>query len=195
VAAVESLGEDASGELLALVEELVDKVEMLHADVARLKSDRSASTSADVEGPGRRRTLLTENEPVDLAVLAEWVDSLMARYAATGDWLRPCWWRHGFVVEELAALRAAWLGVFDSSESVDPTAGTRWHDEAERCRERIRRTISVGPGCSALSHKPEEPATEDAIWAEEMAALRNRPNGLEAEVRQPKAGILDERSE
>ena len=140
----------------ALVEDLVARVEALHAEVADLKSERSASATAATQVRAVRRTLPTEGEPVDLAVLAEWVESLVVRYAAAGDWLRPCWWRHGFVVEELAALRVAWLAVYDASEPVDPTAGVRWHDEAERCRERIRRTISVGPGCSAVSHKPDE---------------------------------------
>ena len=132
---------------------------------------QSASTTAGKQVPATKRTLPTEGEPVDLAVLAKWVESLQVRYAAAGDWLRPCWWRHGFVVEELAALRVAWLAVYDASEPVDATAGVRWHDEAEKCRERIRRTISVGPGCSAVSHKPDEAVTADIRWSEESAAL------------------------
>ena len=123
----------------------------------RRRSSRIATASDDCRRAGRRyrRTHPTEGEPVDLAMLAEWVESLQVRYAAAGDWLRPCWWRHGFVVEELAALRMAWLGVYDTSEPVDATAGVRWHEEAEKCRERIRRTISAGPGCTAVSHKPD----------------------------------------
>jgi hypothetical protein len=174
MSASESVNEDASGEVLALVEELVGRVEALYADVAGLKSGRSASASAGVEGQTRRRTLPSQGEPVDLAVLAEWVDSLMARYAAAGDWLRPCWWRHGFVVEELAALHTAWLGVYDGRQPVDSTAGIRWHDEAERCRDRIRRTVAAGPACSVVSHKPDEAVTGDSRWAEELAALHEQ---------------------
>ena len=170
----EGVGDGTPGDLRALVEDLVARVEALRADVDRLKSDRSASATAGKQVPATKRTLPTEGEPVDLAVLAKWVESLQVRYAAAGDWLRPCWWRHGFVVEELAALRVAWLAVYDASEPVDPTAGVRWHEEAEKCRERIRRTISVGPGCSAVSHKPDEPVTEDSRWVEELAALRNQ---------------------
>ncbi|MGO8862456.1 MAG: hypothetical protein ACLQRH_17090 [Acidimicrobiales bacterium] len=172
--ASESVNEDASGQLLALVEELVGRVEVLYADVAGLKSGRPASTSAGVEGQTRIRTLPSQGEPVDLAVLAEWVDSLMARYAAAGDWLRPCWWRHGFVIEELAALHTAWLGVYDARQPVDSAAGIRWHDEAERCRDRVRRTIAAGPACSAVSHKPDEAVTEDSRWTEELAALHEQ---------------------
>jgi hypothetical protein len=173
--AVSDGNDDATpADLLALVEDLIGMVERLSADVARLKSDRSASTTASTQVPAMRRTLPTEGEPVELAMLAEWVESLQVRYAATGDWLRPCWWRHGFVVEELAALRVAWLAVYGAGEPVDPTAGVRWHDEAERCRERIRRTISVGPGCSAVSHKPDEPVIGDSHWSEESAVLREQ---------------------
>ena len=59
-----------------------------------------------------RRRLVPTGEAIDLEDLAKWVDRMQDRYAATGDWLRPCWWRHGFVVEELAALRSSWLGVY-----------------------------------------------------------------------------------
>jgi hypothetical protein len=165
-------GDGTQGGLAALVEDLVGRVEALHADVAGLKSQRSASATVATRIPAVRRTLPTEGEPVDLSVLAEWVESLVVRYAASGDWVRPCWWRHGFVVEELAALRVAWLAVYDASGPVDPTAGVGWHDDAERCRERIRRTISAGPGCSSVSHKPDEPVTGDSGWSEEQDALR-----------------------
>ena len=133
--------------------------------------------------PATRRTLPTEGEPVDLGVLADWVESLQVRYAAAGDWLRPCWWRHGFVVEELAALRSAWLAVYNASEPVDPTAGVRWHEEAEKCRERIRRTIGAGPGCSAVSHKPDEPIADDSHWSEELAVLHGQPAKYRADTR------------
>ncbi len=171
MAVSEGVGGGTPGGLPALIEELLDKVEVLRTEVNTLKSQRSAAATAGKRVPNRARTLPTEGEPIELAVLAKWVESLQIRYAAAGDWLRPCWWRHGFVVEELAALRVAWLAVYDASEPVDATAGATWHEKAEECRERIRRAISVGPGCSAVSHKPDEPVTEDARWVEELTAL------------------------
>ncbi len=172
VAVSEERGDGTPGDLRALVDDLVGRVEALHADVANLQSARSAAAAASTQVPTTKRSLPTEGEPVDLAVLAEWVENLMVRYAAVADWLRPCWWRHGFVVEELAALRVAWLAVYDTMEPVDATAGVKWHDEAEKCRERTRRKISDGPGCSAVSHKPDEPVTRDTRWSEELALLR-----------------------
>ena len=160
---------DVPGDLHALVERLLEEVELLRAEVEGLKAGR---TALGTTGSLTRRTTPTERDPVEIADLSEWVDNLVARYASSGDWLRPCWWRHGFVVEELAALRAAWLAVFDTEQATDPTAGVRWHEEAERCRERIRRTISAGPGCSAISHRADQPVTDDPRWVEERAEQR-----------------------
>jgi hypothetical protein len=87
--------------------------------------------------------------------LSSWVDWLVERYASAGDWLRPCWQHHGFVVEELRALRNAWLA---AHEDTNPAAAPLiWHEAAERCRERIRRVLSTGPGCTAVSHHDDEP--------------------------------------
>ena len=146
-----------------------------YASLRREWSRRDSTADAGGQVPPIRRTLPTGGDPVDLSVLAEWVESLMVRYAAAGDWLRPCWWHHGFVVEELAALRVAWLAVYNASEPVDPAAGVRWHEEAEKCRERVRRTISAGPGCTAVSHKPDEAGTKDPRWIEESAVLHGHP--------------------
>ena len=117
VAVSEERGDGTPGDLRALVDDLVGRVEALHADVANLQSAQSAAATASTQVPTTKRTLPSEGEPIDLAVLAEWVESLQVRYAAAGDWLRPCWWRHGFVVEELAALRVAWLAVYDTKRA------------------------------------------------------------------------------
>jgi hypothetical protein len=119
-------------------------------------------------------------EGIDLERLTIWVDWMQERYASAGDWLRPCWWRHGFVVEELSALRTSWSGVYYSAdESPTPTAALNWHEQAERCRERIRRTISTGPGCTAVSHKSDQSVTNDPRWADERSALiQGAPSAL-----------------
>jgi len=86
---------------------------------------------------------------------------------------RPCWWRHGFVVHELAALRAAWLSVYRSDEPAKPTAVLKWHESAEKCRERIRLSIGNGPGCTAVTHEPDQPVTIDPRLSAEPEALRS----------------------
>jgi hypothetical protein len=156
------------------VEDLVDRVADLQAEVDGLKSARPSIATPAKQVPATGRTLPTDGEPVELAVLAEWVNSLQVRYATEADWLKPCWWRHGFVVEELAALREAWLAVYNASEPIDRAIGLKWHEDAEKCRERIRKTISIGSGCSAVSHMPDDPVTDDPRWTEEFAALKRQ---------------------
>ena len=163
-------------DLRALVEDLVGRVADLQAEVVALRSGPPTSATAATKVPAKRRTSPTDGEPVDRVVLAKWVNSLQVRYATESDWLKPCWWRHGFVVEELASLREAWLAVYDASEPIDRATGLKWHEDAEKCRERIRKTISIGSGCSAVSHLPDDPVTDDRRWMEEFVALgRHQP--------------------
>jgi hypothetical protein len=172
----DAAGDKSPDDLRALVEDLVGRVAGLQAEVVALRSGPSTSAAAATKVPVKRRTSPTDGEPVDLVVLAKWVNSLQVRYATESDWLKPCWWRHGFVVEELAALRQAWLAVYDANEPIDQTAGLKWHEDAEKCRERIRKTVSIGSGCSAVSHLPDDPVTDDRRWIEECAALgRHQP--------------------
>jgi len=170
-------GERSPDDLRALVEDLFDMVADIQAEFADLRSGRPASAPAAEQVPAKRRTSPTDGDPVDLVVLAKWVNSLQFRYATESDWLKPCWWRHGFVVEELAALREAWLAVYDAGEPIDQAAGLKWHEDAEKCRERIRKTISIGSGCSAVSHLPDDPVTDDRRWIEEFAALGRQQSG------------------
>jgi len=169
----------------------VDDAELIRSDLARL-TDRVVAAEALVrrleqrvdEFSGDRQSpdhvtspacIRTPSEPtgesIDLEQLAKWVDWMQERYASTGDWLRPCWWRHGFVVEELSALRTSWLGVYSPDESPALTAALTWHEQAEKCRDRIRRTISTGPGCTAVSHKQDQSVTDDPRWADERTAV------------------------
>jgi hypothetical protein len=156
---------------------LADRIDGLDARVSSLER-RFDELSGDRRSPNDAgppvvvwQNLSPANETEELEKLAEWADWLQKRYATAGDWLQPCWWRHGFVVEELAALRTAWLGVYESDEATPSTAALDWHEAAEKCRERIRRAIGTGPGCTAVNHKPDESVTEDPGWAEERVAM------------------------
>jgi len=173
----EPAGGSTPDELRVLVEGLVARVAALQAEVVKLRSKRAVAPSGHDNERVVRRSLPTDGEPVDLAVLATWVVSLQVRYATSSDWLKPCWWRHGGVIEELAALREAWLAVYDTDEPVDRSAGLRWHEEAERCRERIRKTIGLGSGCSLVSHVPDELVTGDPRWIDELTALMSQSSG------------------
>ena len=130
-------------------------------------------------------------DAIDLDALTKWVDQIQQRYASAGDWLRPCWWRHGFVVEELAALRSAWNGVYESDEPPASTAALKWHEDAAKCRERIRRAISTGPGCTAVSHKSDQSITDDPRWTEEQSELRREVSERVVDGTQDAAGNED----
>lgn len=184
----DAAGDGPPDDLRALIRDLVDKVAELQAQVVELKSARIATVTATEQAPVKRRTSPTDGEPVDLVVLAKWVNSLQVRYATESDWLKPCWWRHGFVVEELAALREAWLAVYDASEPIDRAAGLKWHEDVDKCRERIRKTISLGPGCSVVSHIPDDPVIDDPRWTEELAALTHQRPGEGASSAVPDPG-------
>jgi len=156
---------------------LADKVDGLDARLYKLQRQVAelcgARRSYDDGGSSKvvRLTVWPAIETAELEKLAEWVDGLQERYAAAGDWLRPCWWRHGFVVEELAALRTAWLGLSQPDDQATSMAAVQWHEAAEKCRERVRRAIGSGPGCTAVNHKSDQSVIEDPRWVDEQAAL------------------------
>ena len=153
---------------------LVNRIEGLEALVAELRRDlkrdrrREARTGQHELNRRQRQWPSPEEQLAELGSLAKWVDELQMQYAAAGDWLVPCWWQHGFAVNELIALRKAWLGVNPSDE---PNAALDWHEAAEKCRVRIHKSIGDGPGCTPVEHYSERPVTEDPRWIEERELL------------------------
>ena len=153
------------------------RMDEVEAQVRRLQHrvDELSGNKPPSDGVGRHavvwRNLSIADQAVELRELAGWVEWLQVRYASAGDWLRPCWWRHGFVVEELSALRTAWLGVYEPAENTEATAALDWHEAAERCRERVRQVISTGPGCTVVAHKADQPVVDDPHWIDERDVM------------------------
>jgi hypothetical protein len=52
--------------------------------------------------------------------------------------------------------------------------------------ERIRLSIGNGPGCTAVTHMPDEPVTDDPRWSEEREALRSEALDLPGSPRNPR---------
>lgn len=119
---------------------------------------------------GQRFSPLVERE--ELGALADWVDFYQEYYDLDRMWLHSCWWRHPMVVQELAALRGAWMTVYLSEEPVHGAAALQWHEAAVRCRSRIREAMSNGSGCGYNYHRPQWPMSDSAFWVEEGQALR-----------------------
>lgn len=153
---------------------LADWFEWIEPDVVPQEHQREKPASAESDpedttaGLTPRAWLPRDEQLAELVVLAPWVNRLQKEYAAAGDWLVPCWWRHRFAINELAALRIAWMGTPTSKKA---EAELTWHDSAEKCRERIRHAIGDGSGCTATKHHPDWPVTRDERWKDESKKL------------------------
>lgn len=128
-----------------IIQALIDRADLTEEDVAavreavqQLLNAQSATDEAltrienavrggaagdDDAVPHRWATLATEE---DWATLVDWVDDLVLTYEL-GDKLKPCWPAHAGVVEELAALYAAWRQAAKKS-TADDDAYAFWHD-------------------------------------------------------------------
>jgi len=84
-----------------------------------------------------------DQAPAMLRDLAGWIDTVLLRYTEFSPGSAPaglpaCWYRHPDVVEELRALRLAWLAVYRSA-SARPRDPADWHDRLQRTAERLVR--------------------------------------------------------
>lgn len=89
------------------------------------------------------RELSPVQAEVAMEELAHWVRWVVGRYDMA-DQLPCCWADHGWAVEELGALYAAWRGAYQdpdaSSDALD------WHEAFDRARERLREWDRYGCG-------------------------------------------------
>jgi hypothetical protein len=90
--------------------------------------------------------------------LTSWVDWLVVRYQLD-DNLPDCWYRHGAIVAELDALRAAWNGAYLDA-AARPADGAYWHELLNRAMTRIHEWDRYG--CAAGTHHDEVEATPDS---------------------------------
>ena len=93
-----------------------------------------------------------------LHTLGGWVQWLVTRYALDHRDTPPCWYRHGALVEELAALRGAWEVAFDPAQTANAPAD--WHMTFYYARLRLR-DWAARTGCKTGEHRPD--TTQD--WA------------------------------
>ena len=77
--------------------------------------------------------------------LTVWVDWARERYALATTEVPPCWERHGALVEELSALRTAWLAAF--AADAQPTQPLRWHEAFDLARRRLQ-SWTAHTGCA-----------------------------------------------
>lgn len=87
-----------------------------------------------------------------LDALEDWVRWLIHRYALDHRTAPPCWVHHGALLEELSALRTAWLTAYAVTSSGD--APLEWHAHFAATRQRLADWVSR-TGCRKGEHRPE----------------------------------------
>lgn len=138
-------------------DELVARLTALEARVDGLNQHLHSITHAvvhrmdDAEKPApiRWRDLSADDARAKLSTLAEWTDWLRSRYALDSKSLPFCWQRHGALVEELAALWAAWTAAFQLEGN--PAGPATWHDTLARVLLRLREW-AARTGCRPGEH-------------------------------------------
>jgi hypothetical protein len=129
--------EDRITALEAVVEALADQLQKALA----LAATPSPPPPPPAPPPPERWAARADTD--DWTDLMDWVDGLTADYSLFGDYpILPCWPAHPGVVEELAALRRAWV-VATITDTVAGPAGngslTAWHDQwLWPCLERVK---------------------------------------------------------
>lgn len=95
--------------------------------------------------PVRLDTLSPDDLRKHLTQLSTWVDWLTNRYQLDQRTIPPCWTNHGELVEELSALRTAWL----SSYALTAPGGAplAWHEAFAQSRTRMQDSVARS-GCS-----------------------------------------------
>jgi hypothetical protein len=119
------------------VERLAAVVGPLAAELASTGPGGGPTGTPPGDGPAWCWSALTgEEAALAWATLIGWVDWLTTRYGLS-EVVPACWYRHGALVEELTALRAAWTAAY-----TDPRARASepalWHDLLARTLSRIR---------------------------------------------------------
>src|SRR5207302_5493362 len=92
--------------------------------------------------------------------LMAWVSWLVRRYALSEE-IPACWWAHGAMVEELTALRAAWLAAFEEPTATmeDPLT---WHQNFAETLLRLAGWDRMG--CRRGTHRDDD----GAAWATDV---------------------------
>jgi hypothetical protein len=129
---------------------LEDEILLLRAQVDYLL-ERLAESPELTEGPVNWATLDAQQAAEQWALLIGWTDWLRDRYQLH-EQIPACWFTHGALIEELSALRSAWVGAYLDPQAAAGDPAT-WHDLLDRTRYRLR-TFDRN-GCADGTHRPD----------------------------------------
>ena len=126
-------------------------------------TDKSATDAAFLPGLGLTQeafpplpvcwpALSAQEREEQLEALNDWSHWLASCYALDHRTIPPCWPEHGALLEELSALRTAWLTAFAVTSAGD--APLAWHAHFAASRQRLADWVSR-TGCRAGEHRPD----------------------------------------
>ena len=98
------------------------------------------------------RALTAQERKDQVNALREWIGWLVGRYALDHRTVPPCWEQHGALLEELSALRTAWLTAFAVTSPGDSPLD--WHTNFAAARLRLADWVSR-TGCRVGEHRPD----------------------------------------
>jgi hypothetical protein len=138
---------------------LEDEILLLRAQVDYLL-ERLAESPALAERPVNWAALDAEQASEQWTLLTAWTDWLRDRYQLHES-LPACWYTHGAMVEELTALRSAWVAAYldPQASPADPAA---WHDLLDRTRHRLHHWDRNG--CADGTHRPDLKMLDDTNY-------------------------------
>ena len=146
---------------------VAEEVTLLRAQV-----DYLLERLADADGLGATPvawcSLDREQAREEWAALVGWVDWLVDRYSLD-DRIPDCWHRHPPILEELSALRAAWLGSYEAPNA-RASDGVAWHDMLDRVLDRIREWDRCG--CAHGTHRDDVDGPDRRDHTERDAFIR-----------------------
>jgi hypothetical protein len=135
-------------------DELIDAREQTPAvgdSASQGRADSDAISTAMQElAAGSWQVLSQEQTRLAWEALTGWVDWLRDRYDLH-DTITSCWHQHGSHIEELTALRLAWIASYaaPSSNLTDPAD---WHDRLSHTLRRLKEWNRAG--CTNGRHIP-----------------------------------------
>jgi hypothetical protein len=135
---------------------LEDEILLLQEQVSYLL-ERLAEQPAATERPVNWAALDATHAAEQWSLLVDWCDWLRDRYQLQ-EQLPACWYAHGPLVEEVSALRTAWVGAYlDPQARLDEPA--RWHEQLHSTLERLRDWDRLG--CADGTHRSDQPLHDD----------------------------------
>ena len=143
-----------------------DEILLLHEQVTYLL-ERLAEQPQLTEHPVNWAALDPEQGAEQWSLLVDFTDWLRDRYQLH-ERIPACWYAHGALVEELSALRTAWVGAY-----LDPNARLdeplHWHDTLDRTLERLRDWDRSG--CADGTHRPDCATPDDTDHGQRERAV------------------------